>query len=215
MSFSLKSANPEFSQRQKNVFDQLGVLEMNMKNSPLTHESMETDGPVSSSRHENKRTQRSITKKFRGKESIFKKPQNPAPKNYIRRMPDFKLNPHKWTKYSLEDVEDVSEESNTRSALSFLRQLQDRKKNEANSNESEESADLSDKIIFRHTSVIPEPKHEDSEPKPSFRSSKVIMPEYVVGQRVKKEKKNKKVNVQDKGKEIKLDHLMENDEEET
>ena len=42
--------------------------------------------------------------------------------NRIQRTPDYKTNPGKWTKYSLEDVgnEDMSESSNTRAAFAFL-----------------------------------------------------------------------------------------------
>ncbi|KAJ8958105.1 hypothetical protein NQ318_006034 [Aromia moschata] len=186
-SFSLKSTNAEFTERQKNVFDQLKVLENNRKNTSNDRQ-METDEHTDS----NRRTQRSITKHFRGKESIFKKPQNPVPKNYINRIPDFKKHPHKWTRYSLDDVrdEDISDKGNTKAALSFLKELEGRKSAdmECDQNNSDE---LPSKIIFKkHTTVVRPKDDEDPETsKPSFRSSKVIMPEYVVGQKSKKKKR--------------------------
>lgn len=42
--------------------------------------------------------------------------------NRRQRTPDYKMNPEKWTKYSLEDVdnEDMTESSNTKAAFAFL-----------------------------------------------------------------------------------------------
>lgn len=214
MPFNLKSSNPEFSQRQRNIFDQLKVIENNRKNTSANHEQMETDQQPDSST--DRKRQRAVTKHFRGKESIFKKPQNPAPKNFINRIPDFKKNPHKWTKYSLEDVkdEDISEKGNANAAFSFLKQLKERKSLEMESNDSNaDSRELPTKIIFkRHTSLTVKAE-DDVDDKPSFKSSKVVMPEYIVGQKVKKEKKTKNENASGKGKELKLDHLLEDDDE--
>lgn len=80
-SFKLKSNDPEFKDRQKKVFDQLLVLENTRKNA--TSEESERNERRTSN---NSRTQqKKETRHFRGKESIFKKPQNPAPKNYINK----------------------------------------------------------------------------------------------------------------------------------
>lgn len=208
-SFSLKDTNADFTQRQKNVFDQLKVLENNRKNTG-NYNTMDIDEQVETSR----RSQRSITKHFRGKESIFKKPQNLAPKNFINRIPDFKKNPHKWTRYSLDDVrdEDISDKGNTKAALSFLKELEERKSQDIDCDQ-EVDCRPPKKIIFKkHTSTAITPKGDENPDtcKPSFRSSKVVMPEYVVGQKMKKEKKNQNLKT-GKGKELKLDHLLESD----
>lgn len=206
-SFTLKATNAAFSQRQKNVFDQLNALENNRRNVD-THndEYRETNQPPEV------RTKRAFTKHFRGKESIFKQPLDRAPKNFIRTIPDFKKNPHKWTKYTLSDVrdEDISETSNTKAALAFLNDLKQRKELE----EKTVSDSFSKKVVFNRPVANKKELTEDSDSKPSFRSSKVVMPEYVVGQKKKREKNfvNESIK-QGKKQELKLDHLLENEDE--
>lgn len=63
-------------------------------------------------------------------------------------MPDFKKNPHKWTKYSLEDVQEMTDESNRKAAFDFLKQLADRQQNE------EKLEELPSKIEFnKHVKI--------------------------------------------------------------
>ncbi|CAH1155329.1 unnamed protein product [Phaedon cochleariae] len=212
--FTLKSTNADFSQRQKDVFEQLKVLENNRKNSTFStaENGMETDEIPDGNKH-----QRRFTKQYRGKESIFKKPQNLAPKNYMRGIPDFKKNPHKWTKYSLDDVkdEDISDKTNTKAALSFLKELRDRRSTEIGENNERSMPDSQQKIIFQRHAKI-EKKGTESDPedlKSTFRSSKVVMPEYVVGQKVKKDRKPKS-KTGSRGKELKLVHLFDEAEDE-
>ncbi|KAJ8981077.1 hypothetical protein NQ317_007214 [Molorchus minor] len=149
------------------------------------------------------------------RKAFFKKPQNPIPKNYINRIPDFKKNPHKWTKYSLDDVkeDDMSDKGNTRAALSFLKELEDRKSTNMECDD-DGNDDLPTKITFKRYTYPVSIKKEDNKDedisKPSFRSSKVVMPEYVVGQKAKKDKKNNSTKTTT-GKELKLDHLYEED----
>ncbi|CAH1112163.1 unnamed protein product [Psylliodes chrysocephalus] len=212
--FTLKSASADFNLRQKSVFDQLYALENDRHNTPRLNEvevQMDVDDEEDTSPNiSNPRSQRSMTKRLRGKESIFKKPQNPVPKNYINRIPDFKKHPHKWTRYTLDDVEDVSDKSNTKAALSFLQELNERKL--VDNSFEEDKVDLSKKIVFKKQNKFEETRPtvlEDPEKvEAGFRSSKVIMPEYVVGQKVKKAKQKKSVNL---GKELKLDHLYEDE----
>ncbi|CAH1372698.1 U5 small nuclear ribonucleoprotein TSSC4 [Tenebrio molitor] len=201
-SFTLKNSSKHFNERQKNIFDQLNKLQCNLRNEG------EMDVDVAP---DMKKPDRSITKQFRGKESIFKRPQDPVRKNYLKTIPDFKKNPHKWKKYSLADVkdEDMSDKSNTKAALSFLNELKSRNNHEVKSDRAEESR----KIVFKKVPSVGSAinvLNTDDEVKPTFKSSKVIMPEYVVGEKVKKEKKNRNLKssaiVQ-----LKLDHLHEND----
>lgn len=204
--FTLKSADVGFSQRQKDVFDQLIVLEQNRKNTNSNVEAMETD------QSQPRKTQRSFTKHFRGKESIFKQPQDRAPRNFIRNIPDFKKNPHKWKKYSLSDVrdEDISDRGNTNAALSFLNELKHRKELE----EPNASSNVSMKILFKRTGSHKKQKHDDEDVKPSFQSSKMVMPEYVVGQKIKKDKTgDKSTKREDKKQQLKLEHLFANEDE--
>ncbi|XP_044269763.1 protein TSSC4 [Tribolium madens] len=198
--FMLKNSNKNFMERQKSIFDQLSTLKCNLQKD----EEMEVEEAPRLSN----RTNRSVMKQFRGKESIFKRPQDPVSKNYMRTIPDFKKNPHKWTKYSLADVkdEDMSDRSNTKAALSFLNEL----KNRSNESMVTDKTEEIQKIVFKkvHTTVKDNLKNEDE--KPSFRSSKVVMPEYVVGQKVKKDKKNKKIQ-NSSGGQLKLDHLLDDE----
>ncbi|XP_019871554.2 protein TSSC4 [Aethina tumida] len=207
--FSLNSGDSQFKERQKNVFTQLDFLETSRttRGTQTPSEDMEVDQKPA-----DKKLYRRATKQFRGKESIFKKPQNPAPKNYINKIPDFKKNPHKWTKYSLDDVrdEDISDRSNTRAALSFLNDLKSRRSIENADNEQAES-DRPAKVLF-NSSRLEKPEKQPDEEKPSFRSSKLVMPEYVVGQKMKKDKKNASIK-KTKIKELKLDHLMDDDDD--
>jgi len=214
--FKLNTSDTEFKDRQKKVFDQLQILENNRKN--IDEDS--TKGVKSSTHTHSRRATRSETKQFRGKESIFKKPQMPAPKNFINKIPDFKKNPHKWTKYSLEDVQELTDESNKKSAMDFLKELANRKKLDQQGKDCEDMEELPTKIVFnKHVKVSDSSIRDrtidiaDNPPsdKPSFTSSKLVMPEYVIGQKpVKKQKKLKKST--EKGKELKLDHLVFEDE---
>ncbi|XP_066156763.1 U5 small nuclear ribonucleoprotein TSSC4 [Euwallacea fornicatus] len=205
--FKLKFGDPNFNDRHKKVFDQLLVLENNRMN--ITYKGPDKTTPK-------RKDHRSETKHFRGKESMFKKPQNPAPKNYILRLPDFKKNPHKWTKYSLEDVQEMTDESNTKSAMDFLKQLANRRKLEEDAPIEEKLEELPSKIVFnKHVtetknqeSIAEQMEHHNE--KPSYSNGKLVMPEYVIGQ-MKKDKKVKR-SKPEKGLELKLGHLEYDDE---
>lgn len=212
------SSQSTFTNRQKNLFEELDKAREQVRDKIICdEESMEID---TSSKITLKR-KRSETKHFRGKESIFKRPELPLNKCLPPRMaPDFQKNPHKWTKYSLEDVhlEDMSERSNTSAALSFLQELEDRK-----NIEKIEAVEQNSKIIFKKRikdpqSIISTSKVQTVErqnEKLAFRGSKIVMPEYVVGQKPKTIKKNTIAAEKgtEKVKEIKLDHLVEDEDE--
>lgn len=204
--FSINGSNNEFTQRQKNVFDQLNTIAYNKVDT-------KEDDSVPDTEHVNviDRTQKRITKQFRGRESIFKRPHVPV-RNLSKKIPDYCLNPHKWTKYSLEDVpnEDMSERGNTAAAVSFLKELADRREKTEDTDEPETS-----KIVFRknllNSSNIRTAQFDPDEK--IFRNSKVIMPEYVVGQKIKKAKKKQQSEVRSSSKQLKLDHLLTGDDE--
>lgn len=73
--FKLNSEDPDFKSRQKKVFDQLLVLENNRRN--VTPCESNKQPPC------DRKAQRNETKHFRGKESMFKKPQLPVPRNFM------------------------------------------------------------------------------------------------------------------------------------
>lgn len=208
-SFTINNTSEEFAQRQKNVFDKLNGIQYTKVTAD--DDSIMENEPESIHLGSD-RTQKKITKQFRNRESIFKRPHVPV-RTLSKKIPDYCLNPHKWTKYSLEDVrnEDMSERGNTAAALSFLKELADRKDKTETNNEDAETT----KIVFRRNLVSSntlKSTHIDTDEK-TFRNSKVVMPEYVVGQKIKKMKKNRQSEIRNSSKELKLDHLLDEDNE--
>lgn len=133
--------------------------------------------------------------------------------------------------YSLSDA-DTSDKSNTQAAFTFLKEIEDRK------SETEVSAcgdnDQGGKIMFNtrkrvHTSakfnqsihlktVVNDDSIDPVLDSPKMRGSKVIMPEYVIGQRKERKKssgKGSKVDAVKKPTEtLKLEHLFEEEDDE-
>ncbi|XP_055912104.1 uncharacterized protein LOC129946094 [Eupeodes corollae] len=156
---------------------------------------------------------RTLTK-LRGKESIFKKPELPIAKCLKPRVaPDYQVNPHKWKKYSLADV-DISDHTNTAAALSFLKEIE-------SSKDEEESTDCaSGKISFnkavkakRSIRISGEVDDEEVD-KPKLKGSKLVMPEYVIGQKSEKDKRKKRSPSKiETSSQLTLSHLQEDEEE--
>lgn len=245
--FVLHGGDAAFANRQKQLFDQLLIAESkyNKDDKSTTDDTVmhvEVDKCQNKTRVATRDALklRRVTKRYRGKQSIFKHPEGPAPRTNIRSIPDYHKNPHKWTKYSLHDVsnEDMTERSNTWAATSFLRELRARRKKEK-ANEDEKKRDVepceldmpetmfksrkhtpASQIVFKKPETkeaenLTEPVVIESDEKPIFQSSKIILPEYVVGQKPKKICKQKRPVVKvDRIKELQLDHLQEPDEEE-
>ncbi|XP_015510936.2 protein TSSC4 [Neodiprion lecontei] len=250
--FMLYGGDGAFADRQKKLFDQLSIAEKECnrgRNIDNTNVPMDIQ-PINVDEHHPLRMGRkrkNETRQFRGKESIFKRPEGPAPCNKSRSIPDHHRNPHKWVKYSLDDVssDDMTDCSNARTAFAFLKELKARKAKENLESKrcSDSSMDCSDKdepagsqgISFKKPKQITSIKYQkpdtfdqkyrtpcdatviiEHEEKPMFRSSKFVMPEYVVGQKQKKKDKEKRAAVRvkvDRTKELKLKHLQEFDEE--
>lgn len=241
--FKLNGGDGAFADRQKKLFDQLSIAEKEYnrhKNSDtyLAPEEVEYSDPIEECHSQRSgRKRKSETRQFRGKESIFKRPEGPAPRNNCQSIPDHHKNPNKWMKYSLDDVsnDDMTDCSNARTAFAFLKELKARKakEEEENKKDSDVLMDTNDSEIISFkkpvsTSIqFKKPERVECsgsdgssiivtrEEKPIFLSSKIVMPEYVVGQKQKKKKdKEKKARVKvDRTKELKLNHLEELDEE--
>lgn len=205
---------PDFYQKRKNLFDCLDEAEksLNSDSTLKQHTTVTLDQLTPASRHDNKRRKTVIRSSASRKESIFKRPELPIDKCMpMRHVPDFKVNPHKWKKYSLEDA-DCSDRTNTAAAFNFLREIEKRKEEEM----EQEGSNTEQKIIFKKSSKF-ERNTNTEEESSTLKGSKVVMPEYVVGQKVtKKEKKAKSCqSSSDKKKtELKLDHLLDEEEDE-
>ncbi|EDS31684.1 conserved hypothetical protein [Culex quinquefasciatus] len=225
-----------FEDKKKALFASLDSAEKSIPSDSVLHQDQNADysrvrrRPGSDSSRRQEVASREPIRKFRGKESIFKRPAAPIGKCLpMTRVPDFKKNPHKWTKYSLEDV-DTSDRSNTAAAFSFLREIESQKRDQQQTDQDEEGpAEFkAAKVRFNRSVKLqarleevdkPPPTEED---KPKVKGCKVVMPEYVVGQ---KPKKSRPVKVgggaagggsskRDRSSELKLDHLMEEEDDE-
>ncbi|XP_001841831.2 uncharacterized protein LOC6030977 isoform X1 [Culex quinquefasciatus] len=223
-----------FEDKKKALFASLDSAEKSIPSDSVLHQDQNADysrvrrRPGSDSSRRQEVASREPIRKFRGKESIFKRPAAPIGKCLpMTRVPDFKKNPHKWTKYSLEDV-DTSDRSNTAAAFSFLREIESQKRDQQQHEDEEGPTEFKSKVRFNRSVKLqarleevdkPPPTEED---KPKVKGCKVVMPEYVVGQ---KPKKSRPVKVgggaagggsskRDRSSELKLDHLMEEEDDE-
>lgn len=193
---------PEFQNKRTNLFAVLDQAEKDLE-SKIKKASTADAHEILNGRVE-RRTGRSLTKQFRGKDSLFVKPEIP-PWRIIEkhRPPDFKLHPHKWTKYSLADVNEMNDKSNAAAAFAFLKEMQSRKSKDDENNDEQEK-----KIVFKKTL-----KSDEPEIKPTFKSTKLVMPEYEFGKKVQKKKckPRRTTDGTTSNKEIKLGHLMEDE----
>ncbi|XP_011313811.1 protein TSSC4 [Fopius arisanus] len=216
-SFTLQGGDASFENRQKALFNGLSqaeracnVIQPVSDYPDLAVEHFRRPPPPGKRR-------RTETRQFKGQESIFKRPELPSP-FADKNIPDYLRNPHKWAKYSLADIsnEDMSDMNNTQAALSFLNGLRARRlKEHAINMEIEESPTIS-KVTFKkpwgggpRALVI-----QDEKEKPVFRGSKIVLPEYVIGQRtMKKGRKEKPLEKFDRNKQLKLQHLEEEEDQ--
>ncbi|KAH8302941.1 hypothetical protein KR044_012254 [Drosophila immigrans] len=162
-------------------------------------------------------------RRLRGKESIFKKPEMPLARCLKpRKTPDYQVNPHKWKKYSLSDV-DISDQTNSAAALSFLREMDAQRETEAEDSEQrDDAAGAGHKIEFkkksklnRNLKQLTQTEVEDVElDKPQLRGSKLVMPEYVIGQKSSKKSKKQQNSSQSRAAgKLQLSHLEEIEED--
>ncbi|XP_049860426.1 uncharacterized protein LOC126354671 [Schistocerca gregaria] len=225
--FYIRSTNTDFVEKQRNILNLINAFDQEKhekeKEDPdrSCAEPMEVD---STCERVSLKRKRSETKHFRGKESIFKKPIDFPPRFRVRDIPDHQRNPHKWVKYTLGDVspDDMTNQSNTAAALSFLRELEERKQKQTPEGNKEEVR----RIIFKPSHQVAKKTSEQLVEETSnasrteclktsvFRSSKLVMPEYVVGMEKKtRPKKIKKDNSQSTLRKVSLNHLYENEDE--
>lgn len=146
------------------------------------------------------------------------------------------VNPHKWKLYSLSDT-DISDRSNSSAAFEFLREIEKRKEKDGDDVDmAEEGQGSSDKIVFKsrkrpsfNQSVPlkisldkPAQDEKSDDHKSIMKGSRVLMPEYVIGQKSsQKDKKKKSVSFsspkQSKSpqapKALQLDHLFEGEDD--
>lgn len=119
----------------------------------------------------------------------------------------------KWQHYTLDDV-DTSDRTNTSAAFSFLKELEDRQQTETEM----DCAEGSQKIVFKK-SIRLKPREEEIDPQLNVKriqSMKIVMPEYVVGEKKQKPKKvSKPMDNLPNRINLRLSHLDEDEEEAT
>lgn len=237
------SLSDTFQDRQKQLDQQLLKIErdLNKHNNHRDSKVPKLEDLCTITRNRNK------IKGFRGRQSIFKRPEGPAPKTNLRPIADYRRNPTKWTYYNLDNVSEISDESNREAAFAFLndlrerRQAESRKQNKikeklknqqaimdvdaAKDNSEDDEMDTEERFNADDTGKgsisfkKPQKKTEPTEQaKPEFRGNKVVMPEYTFGTKKVQKKKNpthrNKSEKIDKSKEMKLDHLQIDEDEE-
>ncbi|GBP18970.1 Protein TSSC4 [Eumeta japonica] len=201
-----------FIERQKNLFDHLKEAERKHKGLISEERTSSDYGTI------DRQTYRRVKcemKRFRGKESIYKRPEATLRECLrSRAIPDHIKNPHKWTYYSLADVtpDQMSEATNTATALAFLKEMEERELAKIKMDIDE--TDVEFKKPTFHVSKMIKKEHIDNHGI-MFKNNKVIMPEYVVGasqkkkkiQRIKEEKNDNMEEIKNVG--PKLEHLYD------
>lgn len=126
------------------------------------------------------------------------------------------------------DDADISDRTNTTAAFDFLKEIEARKDSSDDDDDdipyrdqegtSDNNSRKRHMILVKRTSIKPRPNQESDEEadnKIVLKGSKVVMPEYVIGQKVKKNKNKLKTNssaAKIKSKEMKLNHLLDDEE---
>lgn len=226
----------DFEKKKKMLFESLESAEKSLQGSSL--EQPIHDYRSQPYRQQRKRNRDEYVEKYKHKDSLFKRPELPIGKCLrSRQRPEYEVNiktnslelfasltilrriqknPNKWQHYTLEDVSDTSDRTNTSAAFNFLKELEDRRQTEDQIDD--EDCGSSQKIVFKK-SIKLKPKDDEADPLLNVKKVqglKIIMPEYVVGEKKQKPRKDlKPKDRQSSSKEaILLSHLNEDDEDE-
>ncbi|KFB48193.1 AGAP005409-PA-like protein [Anopheles sinensis] len=218
-----------FEEKKNLLFSSLESAEQGIGTDSILHQNVK-EIDYSLDRSNKTRTKLISVDRYRGRESIFKRPNAPIGQCLKRtHVPDYKRNPHKWIKYTLEDV-DTSDRTNMAAAFSFLKQMEEQREaslqdetDQQNSTQSQPGTGCRALVRFNRSVRLREQLQEADDPvetpaeeRPQFNGRRVLMPEYVVGQRdPKKVKRTKRPVKAGEGKqnELQLDHLMEENED--
>ncbi|XP_049290846.1 uncharacterized protein LOC125767917 [Anopheles funestus] len=221
-----------FEEKKNLLFSSLQTAEQNIATDSILHQENVKEADYSLVHMSKCRIKPIRVDRYQGRESIFKRPNAPIGqclKRSTTHLPGYKRNPHKWIKYSLEDV-DTSDRSNMAAAFSFLKQMEEQREaaesEMGDGNQQDSSAQPCRSIVRFNRSVrlrgqlneADEPLETPVEDRPQFNGRRVLMPEYVVGQKDPKRAKRAKnarkaVATSGKGNELQLDHLIEEEED--
>lgn len=199
-----------FEDRQRHLFNQLNEAEKQANFVTQTPSNASTNFADRSVVRQQVRQTRAEMKQFRGKESIFKRPEAPLAQCVAaRKVPGFRKNPDKWVCYNLENV-DISDRSNSAAAAICLKEVLNQDETLINGDIMETS---DSKVTFRTPMFVAKPKTRLSESKAiSFKNTMtVIYPEHVVGQKEKEVRVKRDKPKAEKAKltQLRLDHLLD------
>ena len=138
-----------------------------------------------------------------------------------RRVPEHKKNPQNFTHYNLSDTPEMSERANSAAAFDFLKSQRKGGGEDDDGMDFEEEGGGGSRMVFKKPSAKGKAAGNEEEKKSTSGSGKLVMPEYVVGQKpvVKKSSKTVTDNVfsskSNEGSSIKIDlgHLNEDEGE--
>lgn len=230
--YQLQSTSDGFQSRSKDIFANLDSIADTKSKIKRNDNDDHDEKRKHRSRSPPSRDEKRYSKEFKGRESIFRTPNEsgwPPSRSDDRRprsshnrhrrggpskVPDHVINPKKYTKYDLSDVskEQMTDRSNTRAAFDFLNQLKKR-----NDNEDDEKCQEVDegKISFKK----PIKKSHSSEASSSNvvkDGVKRVMPECVVGMKRSLEKSKTELSSTSKKSsknKIALSHLDDDEED--
>jgi len=199
-----------FEDRQRHLFNQLNEAEKQANFVTQTPRNASMNFADRSVVRQQVRQTRAEMKQFRGKESIFKRPEAPLAQCVAaRKVPGFRKNPDKWVCYNLENV-DISDWSNSAAAAICLKEVKQDEETLINGDITETS---DSKVTFRTPMFVSKPKTRTSESKAiSFKNTTtVIYPEHVVGQKEKEVRVKRDKPMAEKAKltQLRLDHLLD------
>ena len=241
--YQLQSTSSGFQSRSKDIFANLDSIADNKSKIANSPKNRSRSRSPPTSRNDDRRNEKRYSKEFKGRESIFRTPNESGwppsrsdfrgdrhksnrnfKQNSRKFVPDHVKNPGNYTKYDLSDVsrDQMSDRSNTRAAFDFLRELKDRKEDDEICEDDLKKMDEGAKISFKKPK-----KPEKSSNESGSTSSNVvkdgvkrIMPECVVGQKPKSSALESKSNSdstkkskKSNKKQISLAHLDDEEED--
>lgn len=203
-----------FNDRKMALFDSLVTAE-----SQIPHKMLPPlQNTVIRNHNSSGRSLRRETKPYKGRQSMFSKHDDSADKRIQANRSGVRRNPNKWTYYNMEDVPEVSERSNAAAAAACMNEIQISRRISDPDSDAMDSSDS--KIVFRLPIKQTSYKDDLEEAKIKqedkiFIKSKIILPEYVVGEKKKSTKpKTIKSKASSSKSNLKLDHLLEEEDDE-
>jgi len=240
--YQLQSTSSGFQSRSKDIFANLDSITDNKSKIANSPKNRSRSRSPPTSRNDDRRNEKRYSKEFKGRESIFRTPNEsgwPPSRSDFRSghksgrnfkpnsrkfVPDHVKNPGNYTKYDLSDVsrDQMSDRSNTRAAFDFLRELKDRKEDDDISQDDLKKVDDGTKISFKKPKKIEKSSNDSGSSSNVVKDGvKRIMPECVVGQKPKSSAVEPKLNSDSTSKkskksnkkQISLAHLDDDEED--